>query len=719
MSESIRATADASRPLRVLAVIPGSEAKSSFIFARRQMATVAELGVDVRYFWLSERTSPLGVLSELGRLRRVLADTAPDILHAHYGTVTGLVCALAGGPPLVITYRGSDLNGSAEVSGTRSRAGVLLSQIAALRAAGIICVSERLRELLWWRRGEVVVIPSGVDTGVFRPLAHATARAELNWPVDERVVLFNSGSRSKLKRLDIALATAAVTERLVPGSRMEVLYGGVDPDRIALYMNAADCLLLASDAEGSPNVIKEALACDLPIVSVDVGDVRERVSGVSPGAIVERDPERLATAIGDPSPRRTLERSHGRRGHHDAPGGRAHRRGLRPRREASMTVSPAAGGQRLRVMHVINAMNLGGAEMVVLEHVRQAGANVETHLCAVNQAGWAMQEAERLGAHPLVLGKHGGRLGAIRRFVSYLRRERIDVVNGHNPSGGFYAALGGRLAGVPVVVRTEHSIRHPGKHSVVYDALLEPALTAMTHRVICVCEAVRRSQDQRMRWASWRFVTVMNGIAGGAPADTREATRAALGLRAGESVVLTVASLTPAKAQDVLVDAFAVAARQREDVVLLLAGDGPLRAPLEARVRSLGLERRVRFLGVRKDVRDLLAAADVFVLSSVREGLSMSILEAMRAGRASVVTDVGGNAEAVTDGVNGLVVPPSDPGALGAALVAALVDPARLENWGLAARRRWEVAFTAEHMVRTTEALYRSGLLRKRPSPGA
>lgn len=285
------------KSLTVLAIIPGSEAKSSFIFARRQMSMVAQCGVDVRLFWLGERTSPVGLIGELRRLRREIARLKPDIVHAHYGTVTALVAALAGGAPLVITYRGSDLNGSAEVSKARSRMGILLSQIAALRADGIISVSERLRGLLWWRRNGVVIIPSGVDTALFHPMPRAEARAMLGWPGDERVILFNSGSRARVKRLDIAQAAAAEAERIVPGARLEVLHGGVDPAQIAVYMNAADCLLLTSEAEGSPNVIKEALACDLPIVSVDVGDVRERMQGVTPGAIVPRDIPMLGRAI--------------------------------------------------------------------------------------------------------------------------------------------------------------------------------------------------------------------------------------------------------------------------------------------------------------------------------------------------------------------------------------------------------------------------------------
>ena len=93
------------------------------------------------------------------------------------------------------------------------------------------------------------------------------------------------------------LGDLLLAARLLPGARLEVLDGAVPAGRIVTYMNAADCLLLTSDSEGSPNVVKEALACDLPVVSVDVGDVRERVAGVTPGAVVGRDPEALGAAL--------------------------------------------------------------------------------------------------------------------------------------------------------------------------------------------------------------------------------------------------------------------------------------------------------------------------------------------------------------------------------------------------------------------------------------
>jgi glycosyltransferase involved in cell wall biosynthesis len=365
-------------------------------------------------------------------------------------------------------------------------------------------------------------------------------------------------------------------------------------------------------------------------------------------------------------------------------------------------------------MHVINAMNLGGAEMVVLEHVRHAGPDVESHVCAVNDGGWALKEAERLGARTFVLGKQGGRIHAVRRLSRAMEAAGIQVANGHNPSGGFYATLAGRWARVPLVIRTEHSIHHPGRHASAYTAIVEPALTAMTDRVICVCEAVRKSQAERLGWASSRFTVVPNGISAVPIELDREAARTRLGWSGDDRVALTVASLTPAKAQVVLIEAFAEVARSIPTARLMIAGDGPLRPDLERQIRELSLGDRIALLGVRNDVPILLAAADAFVLSSNREGLSMSLLEAMRAGKPAAVTDVGGNGESVAQGVTGLVVPPANAAALAEALVTLLSDPVKAAQWGAAARRRWEQTYTADHMARSTEQLYRSELARRR-----
>ena len=364
----------------------------------------------------------------------------------------------------------------------------------------------------------------------------------------------------------------------------------------------------------------------------------------------------------------------------------------------------------LRVLHVVEAMHQGGAETLVVEHVRHAGAGVESLVCALNRGGPAMEAAEALGARTFVLGDAPDRLSRLIQLARLMRSERVAVANGHNPTGGLYAALAGKLAGVPVVVRTEHSIHYRGRHSALYPSLIEPLVTLLTRRVIGVCEAVRESHAVRLRWAESRFVTIANGISQARAARAREAVRNELGIAEGDRVVLTIASLTPQKAQHVLIDAFAWLHPRVPGARLLIAGEGPLQAALELRARASGAGDRVRFLGPRADVADLVQAADLFALSSVREGLPITLLEAMRAGCPAVATHVGGAREAIEDGVTGRIVPPGEPVALGQALLELLSDPVRARALGAAGRERWARCFTAERMVSEPEALYRAEL---------
>jgi glycosyltransferase involved in cell wall biosynthesis len=285
---------------RVLFVIPGDGVNpvSSMIFARRQAEALAALGAEVQVFYLRSRTSPMVLLSEFRRFRRTIAQVRPEVIHAHYGTVTGVFAAAgAGRIPLVVTYRGSDLNVSPAERGLRPALGRLFSQVAALRADRIVCVSRQLRQRLRWRRNRATVLASGVDPQVFKPQPRAMARQELGWTGEERVVLFNAGPGSRNKRLDLAVAAVELARRDCAGLRLKVLDGSVDPRRLPVYMNACDCLLMTSDAEGSPNVVQEALAVNLPIVSVEVGDVVERLRNVRNTRIVERDAAALARAL--------------------------------------------------------------------------------------------------------------------------------------------------------------------------------------------------------------------------------------------------------------------------------------------------------------------------------------------------------------------------------------------------------------------------------------
>ncbi|MEO5989212.1 MAG: glycosyltransferase [Candidatus Eisenbacteria bacterium] len=366
----------------------------------------------------------------------------------------------------------------------------------------------------------------------------------------------------------------------------------------------------------------------------------------------------------------------------------------------------------MRVMHVVEAMHQGGAETLVVEHVRLAGPEVESTVVALNRGGPSLEAARAAGAEAVLMCKGEARLAALHKLGELMKQRRIQVVNGHNPTGAMYATLAARMAGVPVVVRTEHSIHYPGRGFRFYGPV-EALITTLSDRVICVCEASRLSHTSRLRFAQDRFVTILNGIAEPAVAPReRESTRAALGLAPDARLVLNVGSLTRQKSQDTLLRAFARMAPRVPQAVLCIVGEGVLEPRLRALHAELGLGERARFLGPRTDVPDLMEACDLFALASSREGLSITLLEAMRASRACLATQVGGNAEAVADDTTGRIVPVGDVERMAAAFAELLGDSTRLTAFGQAGHARWRERFTAHRMVRQTEALYGEALAR-------
>jgi glycosyltransferase involved in cell wall biosynthesis len=237
--------------------------------------------------------------SEWKRLRREIRLFRPDIVHAHFGTMTAFVAATASPKPLVITFHGSDLNPTPGDWWLKSKLGRVLSHLSAIRASQIICVSPQLSERVAYLGDRVRMIPCGVNLDRFKPMSRTDCRTALGWPLDERVVLFNARTDPIGKRLDLAEATAAIASKEVKNLRLHVFRGTTHPDEMPLYYAAADCLLMTSDYEGSPMVVKEALASNLPVVSVDVGDVAKRIKGVACCSIVERDPLALGAAVVD------------------------------------------------------------------------------------------------------------------------------------------------------------------------------------------------------------------------------------------------------------------------------------------------------------------------------------------------------------------------------------------------------------------------------------
>lgn len=283
--------------IRVLAVIPDGGNKASMIFVHRQMNSLKASSIDVGFFMLKSRTSLKMLCSDMIAFRQKIAMFKPDVIHAHYGTMTSLFCALGTYKPLLITFRGSDLNPTSGENVFHTGIKHLLSQLSTLRAKHIICVSQKLKNRLWWKSDKVSIMPSGVDTSIFKPLPIKFARKQLGLSLTDRIILFNVGKSPFVKRLDLAEQAIEYVSSHYQNICFVKLYGNTDPDNMPYFFNAADCLLMTSDYEGSPNVVKEALSCNCPVVSVDVGDVRDRLVGVWPSKVVKRDSAEIGEGI--------------------------------------------------------------------------------------------------------------------------------------------------------------------------------------------------------------------------------------------------------------------------------------------------------------------------------------------------------------------------------------------------------------------------------------
>jgi len=362
----------------------------------------------------------------------------------------------------------------------------------------------------------------------------------------------------------------------------------------------------------------------------------------------------------------------------------------------------------MRVLHVIESMERGSAESMIVEHVRLAGADVESLVVVLDHGGTSLERAAAAGARTFAIASQFPRgFHAWRELAKLMRRERVTVVNAHDSRAARIAAMAALWARVPVIIRTEYGVHYPGRTS-EFETALDSILTRFTCRVMCTCEAVRLSHAVRMPWAGDRFTTVLAGVTAPAMFRTRAAVRSELGLLESDRMVLAAGSLIPAQAQHVLIEAFHRVSRRSSGARLFVEGEGPLRETLEREATDLGLAERVHFLGARDDLAALMEAADVFALTSVREGLAIPLLEAMRAGCPAVATRIGGTPDAIADGETGWIVPPNDPAATADALLHVLTDRPQARAFAARSRDRWARGFTAERMVAETERWYRA-----------
>ena len=274
--------------LMVTNMYPSPERPGWGAFIKTQIDSLERAGIVVDLLVIEGYKSQLNYLKAILALRRRCRAQVYDIVHAHYG-LSGLVARAQFRYPVIVSYCGDDLYGHADANGRPTPTSlfwVALHKLLARFVAGTIVKSEAMNRLL--PRPNAAVIPNGVDFDVFKPLDRAACRAHLGLDPDKSYVLFPYSPTRPRKNFPLVQAAVDLLNRRLPEPkrRLETLVvEGVPQSEIPVYMNAADVLVLASCWEGSPNVVKEAMACNLRVVATDVGDVRA-LFGDAPGYAV-------------------------------------------------------------------------------------------------------------------------------------------------------------------------------------------------------------------------------------------------------------------------------------------------------------------------------------------------------------------------------------------------------------------------------------------------
>ena len=373
----------------------------------------------------------------------------------------------------------------------------------------------------------------------------------------------------------------------------------------------------------------------------------------------------------------------------------------------------------LRVHVLIDSLNWGGAETLLADYAAGApAAGIELsvgYLQDVNGSPSAAALRAR-GIEPQLIGvRKLLDVESVLRVRRHLARVRPDVVHTHLGAADVHGTMAARSLRMPVV-STIHLVAPPALGELDRREAARERLMAVTrrhgsHRVIAVSDAARDAYLRAGLDRASRVVTVHNGIAARRPQRSREQLRAELGLPADAPVVAMVSVLRAGKGHDVGIEAVRALRERHPQLRLLVVGDGPARAEVEARAAPLG--DAVVLTGFRRDVVELLAASDMLLLPSRMDAFPTSLLEAASVGVPAVATAVGGIPEIVDDGETGLLIPaPPEAGAVTAAIGALLDDPDLRVRLGEAARDRFAARFTAERWAARCRAIYDDVLAR-------
>lgn len=292
--------------MHLLEVIPGSVSepnKRDNIFIHRQIKSLTKILPDIEQLYGGKGSNPRDMFLLYKEVRRQVSKSHPDVIHCHYATITGAVTLLAAkGTPTIISFGGDEVYGTYKNNNSTLSVRTILARIfskyCARHASISIVKNGQMADILKkWGCKRVVDVPNGVNLDLFRPMDMHYCREILGLLPDTLYVNFAIRGKDYVKRRDLAEEAISICNKYGNNHYQLLLLENISPDQIPFYLNAGNVLLICSNHEGSPNIVKEALACNRPVVTTDIGDIRQRFNLVNGIFFVHQDPMAIAKSI--------------------------------------------------------------------------------------------------------------------------------------------------------------------------------------------------------------------------------------------------------------------------------------------------------------------------------------------------------------------------------------------------------------------------------------
>ncbi|MFH1857520.1 MAG: glycosyltransferase family 4 protein [Candidatus Omnitrophota bacterium] len=384
-------------------------------------------------------------------------------------------------------------------------------------------------------------------------------------------------------------------------------------------------------------------------------------------------------------------------------------------------VSQATGGVKRHITFLVQRLDPSRYEIAGCfppqDRIKGAASNKETYFDVFQKRG--------LRAIPLDMYREIHPIQDLRAFLKLfriLRRERWDIVHTHSSKAGFLGRIAARVAGVPVVVHTPNAFafdRPPHSFLNPFYVFLEKMAGYFCDALIAVSDSEEQLAGQAGVVSAKKIICIPNGI------DLEEmscevdpqAKKRMLGLPENKPMILTIGRFAPQKAPGLFIESAKQILAQRSDVSFVMVGDGPLLQRVKDRIQKEGLQNHLFLFGWRSDVKEILAACDIYVLSSLWEGLPYTVLEAMALAKPVVATAARGTRDAVRDGVTGFLVGLRDEKTMAGKLLKLLSEPDLARGMGQQGRLLVEKEFTIGPHVQKTDLLYQRLLSEKQKRP--